>query len=398
MSDVLQTIGALNNPGKQAMAMAANPGAMSAAQGLAPPAPSPQVASSTVNATNAPTRDPLAPLPADTAAPPPQAQAPVAPTPADAWKPKDESTLGKIGDVLLMLRGGQPIFRQRTDNANMASAMAEYRQNPSDQNLELATQRMSQIPDLAEKAVSMHNQLQQNLFYQGTAAERQMIGRNDALNKIGSLGQAINNSSDPDGNYQKMLPTLNTFAKSAGLPQLPDQYDKDALDNYASAAMTPYQKEELGIRQNAADALNQYRTVQEKVDIAKLGIDNQRLNIEGVNAQSNQVRAGAAAEQAGASNDNVYIKRFGLVSKAIGPSLVANAPWLPDYLAKTKQMPKPGTVYRSPDGSAGVGLVKGKWVAFQFQGNKPVPVKIIGGIGSSGASSDFAQDDNNNDE
>lgn len=384
MSDVLQTIASIHHPTTVA-----------AAQAMTPPAQSPQTAVSAPTASNVPVNDPLAPLPdtpqAPQAAPTPQA-------PADAWKPKDESTLGKIGDVLLMLRGGQPIFRQRTDNANMASAMAEYRQNPNDQNLELATQRMSQIPDLAEKAVSMHNQLQQNLFYQGTAAERQMIGRNDALNKIGSLGQAINNSSDPDGNYQKMLPTLNTFAKSAGLPELPKQYDKDALDNYASAAMTPYQKEELGIRQNAADALNQYRTVQEKVDLAKLGIENQRLTIEGVNAQSEQVRAGAAAAQAGASNDNVYIKRFGLVSKTIGPSLVANAPWLPDYLAKTKQMPKPGTVYRSPDGSAGIGLIKGKWVAFQFQGNKPVPVKIIGGIGSSGASSDFTQDDNNNDE
>ncbi len=159
----------------------------------------------------------------------------------DRFQPKHESLLGKIADTLLILRGRQPVFRQRTDAANMREAMKNYSADP-----EAAARRVNLIDaDAAQKLRESTQRMQNNELIQasnlGTLQDK-------GFDRLASLSGAIQSSKDPAANYQRMLPTLRAVAGQYKLDdtvQFPDQYDANTLGNIKKGGLTVYQQEAL---------------------------------------------------------------------------------------------------------------------------------------------------------
>lgn len=84
----------------------------------------------------------------------------------DGWKPKKETGIGRIMDTLLELRGRRPIFKDRTDDANLQSAMenAQGDEKPGIDQQKLISRIRKFNPDMADK---MQNQLTTQTRLQG---------------------------------------------------------------------------------------------------------------------------------------------------------------------------------------------------------------------------------------
>lgn len=172
----------------------------------------------------------------------------------DTFKPKKESVLGVIGDFLLMRRGMQPIFRQRTEEANMKEALKGFQRDPAS-----AISRVRQIdPELAFK---MQQQLQASNANNALEQERRIEIQDKGVQRIGGMLGAVQNSKDPAAIYAKTLPTMRRWAETYGIDpsSLPDTYDADAVNGFRSGAISPYQQESLSQRDQARQDLNTYR-------------------------------------------------------------------------------------------------------------------------------------------
>lgn len=298
----------------------------------------------------------------------------------DTWTPTHhEGTLGKIADFLLMMKGRSPVFRERTDNANMADAMADYRKNPTQQNLELAAQRISQIGDMAQQAFQMHQGLQQDQFYEGTNAERKAIGTELGMNAIGGMMGMIQQQSDPAKAYQTMLPTMQAFQKKYDLPELPQQYDPQAVAGWMGGAFKPADQarvgiegQRLGLDQTKFQVDTQIRQKQLMLDAQKVLDDNKRIQIDYNNSLDNDRKTEAYTNN---SNSIMYTRNMTILQKQFKnvPALT-QIPWFMDYFAKqpTGSGPRPNRIYASPDGSAGIANIKGGWYVIDMANKKIV--------------------------
>lgn len=205
-----------------------------------------------------PMMDALAGAPQPAAAPPPveAVQAPVdnpyvADTPkdlnsditvqADPWKPKKESLLGQIGDAVLLMKGMKPIFRERTDNKNMESAMEGFQKDP-----EQAIRRMRRVdPETAWKMQEDYTRMKAN---EELAQQRAEARRAQGGQMIGGILSSIPNDKTAADVYTKVLPTIRKMSEYYGYDPslLPDKYDPDEINAMTHQGLSAYQAKRLG--------------------------------------------------------------------------------------------------------------------------------------------------------
>lgn len=222
----------------------------------------------------------------------------------DTFRPKHESTLGKIADTLLLLRGRAPVFRQRTDAANMSEAMKGYDSDP-----DAAIRRVNLVdPDAALKLRQAKQVMDANKTLED---ERVQAMREKGFDRLGAMAGAITSSRNPEKAYGDMLPTLRNYAGMYHLDgdsMFPDKYDPDTIGRIRQGGLTTYQQEALANQDNT----NQRLTDQ---NAASLGQSQARIGIDLMNANENirhdKVMEGAAAGKAANSSIRAVTTKFG---------------------------------------------------------------------------------------
>lgn len=172
----------------------------------------------------------------------------------DDWKPKHESFLGQIGDFLLMRRGMQPVFRQRTDEANLKSAMQGFQKDP-----ETAISRVRQVdPELAAKLQEQQSRVNAN---NALTQQREAARMQQGSNVLGSMLGSITKSKDPAAIYSKTLPTMRAYAEAMHFPSdmLPDTYDPDIVGTLQNGGLSVYQQQRLDQYNRGLNSLIQNR-------------------------------------------------------------------------------------------------------------------------------------------
>lgn len=172
----------------------------------------------------------------------------------DQWSPKKENLLGQIGDAILLMKGMKPIFRDRTDVANMESAMQGFQQDP-----ERAIRRMRQVdPATAWKMQEDYTRMQAN---QELANQRAEARREQGGQMMGGILSSIPNDKTAPDVYGRVLPTLQKMATYYGYDPslLPDKYDPDQINAMVHQGMNAYQAQRLGQYNKAEQDLTNYR-------------------------------------------------------------------------------------------------------------------------------------------
>jgi hypothetical protein len=177
----------------------------------------------------------------------------------DDWHPKDESLLGKIGDMMF---GGET-FRHRTDQANLKSAMQSFQKDP-----ETAINRVRQVDPKA--AWDMYQNLSgikaNEALEQQRIQDRQDKGRDRLGNMLGAL-----DGPNAAAIYEKQLPMYRKYAEKYNLDpsELPDKYDADAIAALREQGISGYDQERLKQGDANQKSLEGYRNTQ--IELSKIG-------------------------------------------------------------------------------------------------------------------------------
>lgn len=150
----------------------------------------------------------------------------------DAWKPKKESGVGRLMDTLLELRGRRPVFKDRTDDANLQSAMdgAQGDSKPGFDQEKLISRVRKFNPDLADKMENqfvVQQRLQGNLDRSNEVFD--MKKRELVLDRTASAMQTPGLDKDPVA-YQKMRDRMIAYGnkyKEDVSNDIPEQWDPD---------------------------------------------------------------------------------------------------------------------------------------------------------------------------
>lgn len=212
----------------------------------------------------------------------------------DSWQPKHESVLGVIGDFLMMRRGMQPIFRQRTDEANLKSAMQGFQRDP-----ETAISRVRKVdPEMAYK---MQQQLQVTNTNKALEDTRIADLREKGLTRIGGMLGAIQQSKNPEAVYKQTLPTMRRWIDSYHLDPsiLSDNYDSEAVNAIRMGSIDPYRQESLANSNASREDLNNYR--QESLQ----SLNQHRENTE-AETQRHNLRLEEKSEKGKPTTRNVF--------------------------------------------------------------------------------------------
>jgi hypothetical protein len=141
---------------------------------------------------------------------------------ADDWKPKKESTLGRIADTILQLRGRQPVFEQRTDEKNFETAMPGTQRDP-----ELLIQRVAKFnPELAYKMQQQYESQRR----QNANLERQNnvfdLKRDQVVeSRVAGILNSVD-MSDPEA-AKRAVSMAKRYAISKGSQEIADQIPDD---------------------------------------------------------------------------------------------------------------------------------------------------------------------------
>lgn len=206
----------------------------------------------------------------------------------DSWRPHKESTLGKIADTLLLLRGRAPVFRQRTDDANIRDAMKGYDRDPA-----AAIHRVGMVDtDAALKLRDYMEKMDANKLLQ---EERIQSMREKGYDRLAAVAGAITDPKvkDKETAYGQLLPTLRGLADQYHLDgenMFPDKYDPDKIGSIRAGGFTAYQQEALANQ----DQTNQRLTDQnaENIELRKQGLQIEQSNSEET-ARHNRATEGA---------------------------------------------------------------------------------------------------------
>lgn len=296
-----------------------------------------------------------------------QDDAPITVT-ADDYKPSHhEGWLGKTLDVLLMLRGRQPVFKQRKDEENIQDAMKTYWSHPeeaikhvamTDPNVAVQLDQHHQQTEQLKAAAAANQQLAQSRL-----VDLQNDGRSLLANSTGFLLQ----SKNPGPAYQKLLPTLRAAAIDHGFTEdqvkdmLPDQFDPDKIGLLRSQGMNVYQQEALKESQQTHDEAEADR--QERINLAKAS-----LGVETYNAETSRL---SENNRARALDQGTQAQRAALYGKVLGGA--SAVPWLYGGFMKgifgsgSNGLPQPGVSYVSPDKSMALKMTAdGTWNVYHI--------------------------------
>lgn len=195
----------------------------------------------------------------------------------DRFQPKGESVLGKIADTLLLLRGRQPVFRQRTDAANLREAMKGYDRDP-----DAAIRRVNLVDaDAAQKLRESRERMEAN---RQLAQERRLAIQEKGFDRLSSMTGAISNAKDPAKAYTQLLPTLRKYATQYSLDgnsMFPDTYDPQAVGAIRQGGLSAYQQEALSNQDNNAAETKRYHDAQIELAKGRLSLSEQRAEQSG---------------------------------------------------------------------------------------------------------------------
>jgi len=255
----------------------------------------------------------------------------------DDWKPKKESILGQIGDFMLMRRGMQPVFRQRTDQANLESAMQGFQKDP-----ETAISRVRKIdPEMAMRLQEQQSRVQANQ----ELAKQRLMARQEAGGKLmGGVLSSLPKDDTAPAVYQKILPKLRGMADYYGYPSdlFSDKYDKDEINAMVSQGITPYQAQRLGQQERSTQSEINYRGERLK-DFDAQNAETRRYHqsMEGISQQRVDQAAANAAKTPDKSVSTLQTKYGpmevvgGKKGRLVGPDgnvhyyLNVNGTWVP---------------------------------------------------------------------
>jgi hypothetical protein len=169
----------------------------------------------------------------------------------DAWKPKEESLAGKIGDYFM---GG--LFHKRTEAANLKEAVKGFQEHP-----ERAVSRIAQVnPRLA---VEVDQKIAASRAEKALEAEREVQALQKSGNLMGSALGALQNAAPAQRGqiYSQMLPTLQGLAKAGHYPAdlLPPTYDENAINTIRASSIPTYQQTRLNQLQESIRNTEGYR-------------------------------------------------------------------------------------------------------------------------------------------
>jgi hypothetical protein len=180
---------------------------------------------------------------------------------ADRWKPKKESFLGTLADIILHA----PVFRNKIDEQNMGAAMHNFTDNPL-----LAIKRLSELNGHRGEAWNMYNTYQNN--QRADAANKRLETveadreHDHAMDVATSMLGAANAK-----NYSAIKPMIQKYLDAKGVSDLslPDQWDPDAIsalrygnvktkDQMTLQEMSDYRGQRLDQMQQSINNREQY--------------------------------------------------------------------------------------------------------------------------------------------
>lgn len=149
------------------------------------------------------------------------------PVTADGWTPNKESGIGRIMDTLLELRGRRPVFQDRTDDANLQSAMKDATKDdgPGIDQQKIINRVRKFNPDLADKMqdkFTTQQRLQSSLDKQDDVWN--MKKEEMVRDRMASMMSAVK-PDDKEG-MSKMRDRVITYGKGKGF-DLSDELPED---------------------------------------------------------------------------------------------------------------------------------------------------------------------------
>ena len=188
----------------------------------------------------------------------------------DSYQPKHkEGWLGKTLDVLLMLRGRHPAFKERKDLENFQDIMGSYLDNP-----ERAIRRVGKYVD-PETAIRMQQNLSTVRANEELASGRLQDRRDKGLDRMANMTGILAGNKNAEEIYKQKLPMFRQYMSNYGYTAeeakklLPDKYDPDQLAALRSSGISVYDQGRLAQSAESAKNLEQYRQTQISLD--KLG-------------------------------------------------------------------------------------------------------------------------------
>lgn len=160
----------------------------------------------------------------------------------DAWKPKDRTFLGKLGDALSLVGGGGTPFKDKRDGENMRDAISNFASDPL-----TAIRHMARIPGHEKEALALYEHYTDNQRQQGNLDRQNEIfdmKKGELVNdRIASMMGAAN-----PGSWSKMRDLAQTYADKyhvdiTGL--IPKDYDADSIEYIRQGAIKPKDQERI---------------------------------------------------------------------------------------------------------------------------------------------------------
>lgn len=160
----------------------------------------------------------------------------------DAWKPKDRTFLGKLGDALSVMSGGGTPFKDKRDEENMQNAISNFASDPL-----TAIRHIARIPGHQKEALALYEHYNDNQRQQGNLDRQNNIFdmKKEELvyNRVAGMMGAAN-----PGSWAKMRNLAQTVADKykvdiTGL--IPEAYDADSIEYIRQGAIKPKDQERI---------------------------------------------------------------------------------------------------------------------------------------------------------
>lgn len=206
----------------------------------------------------------------------------------DAWKPKKESGLGRIMDTLLELRGRKPVFKDRTDDANLQSASenAQGDEKPGFDQQKLISRVRKFNPELANQLqdkLTTSTRLQDNLDRQNAVFDlkKEEIVRDRAASMMSAV-----KPTDTEG-MAKMRERVIAYAKNKGYDfeqELPKDMTGFDYDSFRLGQIKMKDQEKLGQGDRRLDQRDTTISNQDRHNRAMEGIGQQNADTAVVNS------------------------------------------------------------------------------------------------------------------
>lgn len=249
----------------------------------------------------------------------------------DAWKPKDRTFLGKLGDALSLASGGGTPFKDKRDGENMRDAISNFASDPL-----TAIRHMSRIPGHEKEALALYEHYNDNQRQQGNLDRQNNIFDMKRDEMVWDRTASMMEAADP-GSWDAMRNLAIKRYGASAESLIPKDYDADSIKYIRQGAIKP--KDQARIAQ--ADQ----RIAQGDTRIAETGRHN------------------AATEGQAATNETGRQSRHdNPVARPTAPS--KNAPFMTKY----------GAMVPSKDGMKGILKRGGKTYGYVKINDKWVPV------------------------